>query len=57
MRPLISGMTTATMKTVILDVPVSSIHDEMPRQNLDEGEHIVRRVVPLDDLYSAIQGT
>lgn len=49
------GMTTATMKTVILDVPVSSVYDEMPLQHLDKGEYIVRRIVPLDDLYSTIQ--
>lgn len=49
-------MTTATMQTVILDVPVSSIHDDMPRQNLDEGEHIVRRIVPIDDLNDILRG-
>lgn len=49
-------MTTATMKTVILDVPVTSVYDEMPLQHLDKGEYILRRIVPLDDLYSTIQG-
>jgi len=48
------GMTTATMKTVILDVPVASIHDDMPPQQLDAGEHIVRRIVPLDELKQVI---
>ena len=49
-------MTTATMKTVILDVPVASIHDDMPRQQLDAGEYIVRRIVPLDELKQVISG-
>lgn len=44
------------MKTVILDVPVSSIHDELPQQHLDAGEHIVRRIVPLEDLKRTLNG-
>lgn len=50
-------MTTATMKTVILDVPVSSVHDELPKQHLDAGEHIVLRIVPLEDLKRTLTGT
>jgi hypothetical protein len=49
-------MTTATMKTVILDVPVASIHDDLPPQHLDVGEHIARRIVPLSDLKQALSG-
>jgi len=30
--------------------------DEEPEQHLDEGEHIERRVVPLDKLYDTLQG-
>lgn len=30
--------------------------DEEPQQHLDEGEHIERRVVPLDQLYEKLQG-
>lgn len=30
--------------------------DEEPEQHLDEGEHIERRVVPLDQLYEKLQG-
>lgn len=30
--------------------------DEQPEQHLDEGEHIERRVVPLDQLYEKLQG-
>ena len=30
--------------------------DKEPEQHLDEGEHIERRVVPLDKLYDTLQG-
>lgn len=30
--------------------------DEEPEQHLDEGEHIERIVVPLDQLYEKLQG-
>ena len=49
-------MTTATMKTVILDVPVASIHGHLPPQHLDVGEHITRRIVPLNDLKQVLSG-
>jgi ADP-ribose pyrophosphatase len=31
--------------------------DEEPEQHLDEGEHIERVVVPLDQLYEKLQGS
>jgi hypothetical protein len=31
--------------------------DEEPEQHLEEGEHIERVVVPLDQLYEKLQGT
>lgn len=49
-------MTTANMKTVVLEVEVNSIHDVLPKQQLDAGEHIVRRVVAFDDLKSILDG-
>lgn len=44
------------MKTVVLDVQVNSIHDALPKQQLDTGEHIVRRVVAFDELKSVLDG-
>jgi len=49
-----SGMTTANMKLVILDVPLDG-EMESPDQNLDEGEEITRRVVELKDLYTVLK--
>lgn len=31
--------------------------EEMPEQHLDEGEHIERVIVPLNQLYHKLQGT
>lgn len=50
-------MTTANMKTVILDIEVGSIHDALPKQQLDTGEHIICRVVPFDDLKAVLDGS
>jgi ADP-ribose diphosphatase len=50
------GMTTANMKLVVLDVDVDSLSDELPFQKLEDGEHIVRRIVELDELNAALQG-
>lgn len=49
------GMTTASLKLVILDVPVDG---EMvsPDQNLKDGESIVRRVVEVKNLYRVLKG-
>jgi ADP-ribose pyrophosphatase len=48
-------MTTASLKLVILDVPVDG---EMvsPDQNLKDGESIVRRVVEVKNLYRVLKG-
>lgn len=31
--------------------------DKEPEQHLDEGEHIQRMIVPLNELYDKLQGT
>ncbi|KAF8293678.1 hypothetical protein DL93DRAFT_2161432 [Clavulina sp. PMI_390] len=48
------GMTTVTMKTAFLSVPVSSVHAPLPKQRLEEGEHVVRRIVPIEELKSIL---
>jgi hypothetical protein len=48
-------MTTANMKLVILDVPLDD-EMEMPDQNLEEGESIVRRAVEVKNLYRVLKG-
>ncbi|KAF9509166.1 hypothetical protein BS47DRAFT_1373554 [Hydnum rufescens UP504] len=50
-----AGMTTANMKLVVLDVEVDSLSDELPFQKLEDGEHIVRRIVELDELNTVLQ--
>ena len=49
-------MTTANMKLVVLN---KTFPDELElnEAKLDEGEHIVKRVVPLSNLYDELQGT
>jgi ADP-ribose pyrophosphatase len=51
----ILGMTTASLKLVVLDVPVDG---EMvsPDQNLEDGESIVRRAVEVKNLYRVLKG-
>lgn len=49
------GMTTANMKLVILDVTLPD-KLELNEAKLDEGEHIVKRVVELSRLYDELQG-
>ena len=49
-------MTTANMKLVVLDVEVNSLADELPLQKLEAGEHIVRRIVALDELNAVLEG-
>lgn len=51
----LSGMTTTNMQTVTLDVPLED-KLETPEQKLDEGESIVKRVVPLSGLYQELKG-
>ncbi|KZT61427.1 hypothetical protein CALCODRAFT_427851 [Calocera cornea HHB12733] len=48
------GMTTANMKVVTLRVPVEDTKT-MPKQHLDPGEHIVRRIVEVDALYDVLR--
>ncbi|PAV23143.1 adp-ribose pyrophosphatase [Pyrrhoderma noxium] len=48
------GMTTANMKLVILDVTLPD-ELELNEAKLDEGEHIVKRVVELSRLYDELQ--
>ena len=52
---LMVGMTTANMKLVILDVTIPD-KLELNEAKLDEGEHIVKRVVELSRLYDELQG-
>ncbi|KAH7927698.1 hypothetical protein BV22DRAFT_1103507 [Leucogyrophana mollusca] len=49
------GMTNANMKLVVVSV---SLEDklETPDSKLDEGEHIVKRIVPLDKLNDELKG-
>ena len=56
MRSMISGMTTANMKLVTLNV-VFPGKLETPDQKLDDGEAIVRRVVELEGLYKELKGS
>ena len=43
------GMTTANMKLVMVEIHLKE-GDPEPQQNLDEGEHIQRLIVPLSEL-------
>ncbi|ELU41880.1 NUDIX domain-containing protein [Rhizoctonia solani AG-1 IA] len=52
--PAISGMTSANMKLIALNVDVKE--GEEPSQKLDEGEHIVKRIIELDNLMEELQG-
>lgn len=47
-------MTSANMKLIALNVDVKE--GEEPAQKLDEGEHIVKKVVELDKLVEELQG-
>ncbi|OCF45275.1 ADP-ribose pyrophosphatase [Kwoniella heveanensis CBS 569] len=48
------GMSGANMNLVTVDVKLGE-NDPDPEQKLDEGEHIVKRVVPLKDLHSILK--
>lgn len=48
-------MTTANMKLVTLDVPLDG-EMESPKQNLEDGESIVRRAVEVKNLYRVLKG-
>lgn len=47
------GLTTANMQLAVVEVQLSE-KDEEPDQHLDEGEHIQRVVIPLDELYDRL---
>ncbi|USW52767.1 Putative NUDIX hydrolase domain-containing protein [Septoria linicola] len=48
------GLTNANMQMVTIEVQLKE-GDEEPEQHLDEGEHIERRVIALDQLYEKLQ--
>ncbi|KAG8898899.1 hypothetical protein FRB99_007080 [Tulasnella sp. 403] len=48
------GMTNANMRLVVLKVLLSD-HPSSPKAKLDEGEHIVKRVVELDSLHEELR--
>lgn len=48
------GMSNANMKLVVASVPMND-QLEMPDSKLDVGEHIVKRVVPLDKLNATLK--
>jgi ADP-ribose pyrophosphatase len=50
------GMSNANMKLVILDVPLDG-KMEFPKQDLQDGEAIAKRVVEVTNLYKALKGT
>lgn len=49
------GMSTANMKLVVLDVPLEG-DMELPDQNLEDGEAIVRRAIELRSLNKELKG-
>jgi ADP-ribose pyrophosphatase len=49
------GMTTANLKLATVTVLMED-KLETPDQNLDAGEFIVKRVVPLEDLVAELKG-
>lgn len=56
------GMSTANMKLVVLRVPLQEGNTDengrpvSPKQKLEDGEHIVRRVVELGKLRRELDG-
>jgi len=47
------GLTTANMQLAVVEVQLKE-GDEEPEQHLDDGEHIQRVVVPLEELYDRL---
>lgn len=47
------GMTSANMQLAMVEIKLNE-GDEEPEQHLDDGEHIERVVVPLDELYDRL---
>ena len=56
------GMSSANMKLIVLNVPVSESETgpdgrpRSPKQKLEQGEHIVRRVIELPNLKAELEG-
>lgn len=48
-------MTGANMNLVTVDIDVAPDAEE-PKQKLDDGEHIVKRLVPLKELQKTLHG-
>jgi ADP-ribose pyrophosphatase len=48
-------MTNANMRLCTVRVKLSE-SDPEPKQKLDEGEHIVKRIVEVKELYNVLQG-
>ncbi|WVR05703.1 hypothetical protein IAU60_002727 [Kwoniella sp. DSM 27419] len=48
------GMSGANMNLVTVDVKLGE-NDEDPKQKLEPGEHIIKRVVPLGELHSILK--
>lgn len=48
------GMTSANMQLAMMEVHVEEDDPELLEQHLDDGEHIERVVVPLDQLYEKL---
>ncbi|ORY28636.1 putative phosphoribosyl-ATP diphosphatase [Naematelia encephala] len=48
------GMTGANFQLVTVDIHLNE-SDPEPQQHLEEGEHIIKRVVPLKDLNATLQ--
>jgi ADP-ribose pyrophosphatase len=47
-------MSAANFKLVVLDVKLAA-GEEPPLQKLDDGEHIVKRIVELSKLYAELK--
>ena len=47
------GLTNTNMQMVTIEVELKE-GEEMPEQQLDDGEHIERRIVPLSDLHDTL---
>lgn len=50
------GMTNANMILVLANVTLDNIL-ELPKQKLEAGEYITRRVIELPKLYDELKGT
>lgn len=53
---MLSSLTNANMVLCTVRVKLSE-SDPEPKQKLDEGEHIIKRVVEVKELYNVLLGT